>query len=392
MPSLLVSLMFPACCRINVREVSGGTAAAPPSRASLNQGITIMLRNSRILIVDDVVDNIRVAMNILKEGNYQFSFASTGAEALRLIEQEPQSFDLILLDIMMPNLNGYEVCQQLKANPAIREIPVIFLTAKVDVDSVTKGFDLGGVDYITKPFHANELLVRVKTHLELYHAKQLLLKHNLDLSAKANFEKVRLLSELEDSQKEMIFILAELMESTSDETGKHIKRVAENSALLAKYHPCLNEEDMEILYHASPMHDIGKMTIPLEILHKAGRYTEEEFVMMKHHTSNAYQLLSHSNRKLIKAAAIIAHEHHEKWNGKGYPRGLKGPEIHIYGRIVALADVFDALTHKRHYKEAWDIDTAVNYIIEHRETQFDPELVDIFQAHLDEFIAITQSK
>jgi putative two-component system response regulator len=149
---------------------------------------------------------------------------------------------------------------------------------------------------------------------------------------------------------------------------------------------------MEILYHASPMHDIGKMTIPLEILHKAGRYTEEEFVIMKQHTSNAHQLLSHSNRKLIKAAAIIAHEHHEKWKGKGYPRGLKGAEIHIYGRIVALADVFDALTHKRHYKDAWDIDTAVNYILEHRETQFDPELVDIFHAHLDEFIAIAQSK
>lgn len=351
-----------------------------------------MLKNSRILIVDDVVDNIRVAMNILKEGNYEFSFANNGIEALRLITQEPDSFDLILLDIMMPNLNGFEVCQQLKTNPNTREIPVIFLTAKVDVDSISKGFELGGVDYITKPFHANELLARVKTHLDLFHAKQLLVKHNLDLKNKASFEKVRLLSELEENQKEMIFILTELMESTSDETGKHIKRVAENSALLAKYHPCLNEEDMEILYHASPMHDIGKMTIPLEILHKAGRYTEEEFVIMKNHTSNAYQLLSHSNRKLIKAAAIIAHEHHEKWNGKGYPRGLKGAEIHIYGRIVALADVFDALTHKRHYKDAWDIDTAVNYILEHRETQFDPELVDIFQAHLDEFIAIAQSK
>ncbi|MBS4051416.1 MAG: response regulator [Methylomonas sp.] len=351
-----------------------------------------MLKNSRILIVDDVVDNIRVAMNILKEGNYEFTFANDGTEALRLIAQEPDSFDLILLDIMMPNLNGFEVCQKLKETPATRDVPIIFLTAKVDVDSITRGFDLGGVDYITKPFHASELLARVKTHLELYHARQVLIKHNLDLTTKASFEKVRLLSELEDNQKEMIFILAELMESTSDETGKHIKRVAENSALLAKYHPCLTEEDMEILYHASPMHDIGKMTIPLEILHKAGRYTEEEFVTMKQHTSNAYQLLSHSNRKLIKAAAIIAHEHHEKWNGKGYPRGLKGAEIHIYGRIVALADVFDALTHKRHYKDAWDIDSAVNYIIEHRETQFDPELVDIFQTHLDEFIAIAQSK
>lgn len=351
-----------------------------------------MIHNSRILIVDDVVDNIRVAMNILKEDNYDFSFAHNGNEALRLIFDEHEVFDLILLDIMMPGMNGFDVCQKLKASPQTCDIPVVFLTAKVDVDSVTKGFQLGGVDYITKPFHANELLVRVKTHLDLYQAKELLKKHNIDLKTKAKFEMIRLLSELEDSQKEMIFILTELMEATSDETGKHIKRVAETSALLARYHPVLTNEDAETLYHASPMHDIGKMTIPMEILHKESRYTEDEFLMMKRHTSNAYELLSHSDRKLIKAAAIIAHEHHEKWNGKGYPRGLKGTEIHIYGRIVALADVFDALTHKRHYKEAWEIDQAVQYILDHRETQFDPELVDIFQTHLAEFVAIATSR
>jgi len=351
-----------------------------------------MVRNSRILIVDDVVDNIRVAMNILKEENYEFSFAQNGGEALRLIFEVGESFDLILLDIMMPGLNGFEVCKKLKENPTTQEIPIIFLTAKVDVDSITQGFSMGAVDYITKPFHAAELLSRVATHLELYHSRELLLKHNINLKAKAKHEKNRLLSELEDSQKEMIFILAELMEATSDETGKHIKRVAETSALLAKYHPCLNDEDVDLLYHASPMHDIGKMTIPLEILHKPGRYSEDEFSLMKKHTINAYSLLSHSDRKLIKAAAIIAHEHHEKWNGTGYPRGLKGPDIHIYGRIVALADVFDALTHKRHYKEAWKIEDAVAYVLDHRETQFDPELVDIFQEHLDEFIAIAISQ
>jgi putative two-component system response regulator len=351
-----------------------------------------MKKYNRILIVDDVVDNIRVAMNILKEDNYDLSFAHDGADALRLVGEDPQHFDLILLDIMMPGINGFEVCQKFKENAATREIPVIFLTARVDVDSVSQGFHVGGVDYITKPFHANELLARVKTHLELYQARQLLKIHSVELKTKAKFERVRLLSELEDSQKEMIFILTELMEATSDETGKHIRRVAESSALMAKYHPCLTEEDMEILYYASPMHDIGKMTVPLDILHKAGRYSEDEFNIMKQHTTNAYALLSNSDRKLIKAAAIIAHEHHEKWNGKGYPRGLEATNIHIYGRIVALTDVFDALTHKRHYKDAWNIDEAVNYILEHRETQFDPELVDIFQAHLDEFIAIAQTQ
>ncbi len=351
----------------------------------------MIINSSRILIVDDVIDNIRVAMNILKEDGYEFSFAHNGSEALRLISADTEAFDLILLDIMMPGVNGFEVCGKLKENAKTADIPIIFLTAKVDVDAITKGFELGGVDYITKPFHANELLARVKTHLELFQAKQLLKQHNLYLKTKVTFERRRLLSELEDSQKEMIFILAELMEATSDETGKHIKRIAESSALMAKYHPALSEDDEDTLYHASPMHDIGKMTIPGEILHKPGLYTEDEFCIMKKHTSNAYALLSGSERKLIKAAAIIAHEHHEKWNGNGYPRGLKGSEIHIYGRIVALVDVFDALTHKRQYKEAWAIDDAVKYIIDHRETQFDPELVDIFETHLDEFIAIAKS-
>jgi putative two-component system response regulator len=350
-----------------------------------------MIKNSRILIVDDVIDNIRVAMTILKEDGYEFSFAHNGSEALRLISADTGAFDLILLDIMMPGVNGFEVCGKLKENANTEDIPIIFLTAKIDVDAISRGFELGGIDYITKPFHANELLARVKTHLELSQAKQLLKQHNLYLKTKVTFERQRLLSELEDSQKEMIFILAELMEATSDETGKHIKRIAESSALMAKYHPALNEDDAETLYHASPMHDIGKMTIPAEILQKPGLYTEEEFCIMKQHTSNAHALLSRSERKLIKAAAIIAHEHHEKWNGNGYPRGLKGSEIHIYGRIVALVDVFDALTHKRQYKEAWAIDDSVKYIIDHRETQFDPELVDIFETHLDEFIAIAKS-
>ncbi len=347
-----------------------------------------MTTNSRILIVDDVVDNIRVAMNILKEDGYEFSFAHSGEEALRLIADDTEAFDLVLLDIMMPGVNGYDVCQSLKQISSTADIPVVFLTAKADVDALTKGFEMGGIDYITKPFHANELLARAKTHIELYQAKKILKKHNLYLQYKTKHERERLLTELENSQKEMIFMLAELMEATSDETGEHIKRVAEFSSLMAEYHPTLTSEDAETLYHASPMHDIGKMTIAPEILHKPGPLTEEEFVAMKQHTSNAFTLLSRSDRKLMQAAAIIAHEHHEKWNGKGYPRGLKGADIHIYGRIVALADVFDALTHKRKYKDAWSIDDAVNYIIEHRGIQFDPELIDIFQTRLYEFIGI----
>ncbi len=347
-----------------------------------------MDKQPHILIIDDIVDNIQVAMNILKEDQYDFSFATQGHEALELLQQGLVNFDLILLDIMMPGIDGFEVCRIIKETPEQRDIPVIFLTAKVDVDAISKGFSLGAVDYITKPFHANELLARVRTHIDLYQAKKSLEEFNLALENKVNFVQKRLLSELEDTQKQMIWMLTELMESTSDETGKHIRRVAELSSLFAHYHPSLNEEDCDNLYHASPMHDIGKMTISHEILSKPGKLSEDEFQAMKAHTTNAHNLLCCSERKLIKAAAIIAHEHHEKWNGEGYPRKLKGSDIHIYGRIVALADVFDALTHARCYKEAWDMNAVLDYIEEHKGTQFDPELVDILFENIDEFKAI----
>ncbi len=345
---------------------------------------------AHILIIDDLVDNIQVAMNILREDSYNFSFATQGNEALSLLEDPNKHFDLILLDIMMPGIDGFEVCKRIKENPRIHDIPVIFLTAKVDVDSISKGFALGAVDYIAKPFSSAELLARVQTHVQLYQARKLLQHNNIYLKNKVEYEQVRLLTELEDNQKEMIFLLTELMEFTSDETGKHVRRISETSALLAHYHPSLHDEDVEIIRYASPMHDIGKMTVPTEILHKHGRYSEDEFNKMKLHTTNAYNMLCRSERKFIKAAAIIAHEHHEKWNGKGYPQQLKGGNIHIYGRIVALADVFDALTHSRCYKPAWHINDAAQYIVDHRATQFDPELVDIFVDHLDEFKAIAQ--
>ena len=342
----------------------------------------------KILIVDDVIENIQVAMNILKEDSYEFSYAKSGEEALSLLNDN--TFDLILLDIMMPGIDGYEVCQTIKKDPLYSDIPIIFLTAKSDSDSMSKGFEVGGLDYIVKPFHANELLARVKTHLDLYRAKKILKNNNLTLQTKLKMQKERIATELEKSQKEMIFVLTELVESVSDETGKHIHRVAECSRLLAHYHPSISEEDANVIFHASPMHDIGKMAIPYDILHKNGALTEEEFNIMKTHTTIAHTYLKHPNRKIMKAADIIAYEHHEKWNGTGYPRALKGEDIHIFGRIVAIADVFDALTHKRVYKEAWSIHDAIDYIKERSGTQFDPKLVEIFEANLDEFISIAK--
>jgi len=341
-----------------------------------------------VLIVDDIVDNIQVAMNILKEENYEFSFAKDGNAALEIMKKN--QFDLVLLDIMMPGIDGYEVCKRMKADEDLIDIPVIFLTAKADADSMAIGFEVGGVDYITKPFHANELLARVKTHLELYKAKQVLKANNLSMQVKMDMEKKRILTELEKNQKEMIFVLAEMIESVSDETGRHIRRVSEYSRLLAHYHPAISEAEANIIYDAAPMHDVGKMAIPHEILHKKGPLTEEEFEVMKTHTTRAHQYLKIPSRKIMQAADIIAYQHHEKWNGRGYPRVLKGEDIHIYARIVALADVFDALTHKRVYKEAWSISDAIDYIIDHSGTQFDPFLIEIFQEHIDEFISISK--
>ena len=349
-----------------------------------------MDRSPHLLIIDDIADNIQVAMSILKENHYEFSFALSGAEGLDVARRTADRLDLILLDIMMPELDGYSVCQQLKADPLTRDIPVIFLTARVDVDSVTRGFEVGGVDYLSKPFHAEELLARVRTHLQLYRARQLLQRHNLSLEHKLAFVRERFLTELESSQREMIFLLTELMEANSDETGKHIRRLSEIAALLASLHPSLSAEDAEILRYASPMHDIGKMTIPHEILHKPGPLNEAEFAIMQTHASNGHQLLKNSSRRLLNAAAIIAHQHHEKWDGSGYPQGLKGNDIHIYSRIVALADVFDALTHKRCYKDAWPPLEALAFIQAQRGRHFDPQLVDLFSNHFQLFCGICE--
>jgi len=342
-----------------------------------------------ILIVDDITDNIQVAMNILREQNYQFSFASNGKEALQLVSQH--RFDLILLDVMMPGIDGFAVCKQIKSEPAFTEIPIIFLTARTDIDSIAKGFKIGAVDYITKPFHAEELIARVTNHLELYASKQLLKFNNLSLATKVENKEKRIAEEIYQFQTDMVTVLTALMEATSDETGKHIRRVAKFSRLLAYYHPEVTDEDAEVIFYAAPMHDIGKIALPNGILSKPSRLTEEEFLTMQTHTTKAHEFLKHSDRIIMKAADIIALQHHEKWNGKGYPNGLKGKDIHLYGRIVAIADVFDALTHKREYKDVWTVEESVNYIKERRGKQFDPELVNIFVEHLDEFIAINES-
>lgn len=347
-----------------------------------------MNMTNQILIVDDVLDNIQVAMNILQEDGYDLAFARGGKEALELLEFEET--DLILLDIMMPELDGYEVCKRLKENEKTRSIPIIFLTAKVDVDSITKGFELGAVDYVTKPFHANELMARVKTHLQLANANRELKQLNTALQVKSELEHKRLSIEIDDTQKEVIKMLTSLMEVFSDETSKHITRVAEYSRLLGQYYG-LSNDDLQLIHAAAPMHDIGKIAIDSMLLHKAGKLNEQEFQIIKDHPVYGYKILQNSQRKILKAACIIAHQHHEKWDGTGYPQGLKGEDIHIYGRIVAFADVFDALINSRVYKSAWSIEKICDYVHAQSGKHFDPRLVGIFLENYLQFVAINQA-
>ncbi len=343
-----------------------------------------------ILIVDDVSENIKVAINILQRDEYNFSFALSGEQAIEVLKTK--RFDLILLDIMMPGIDGFKVCKIIKNSPSIKDTPVIFVTAKVDIESIEEGFRLGAVDYVTKPFHAIELKSRVENHLELYRAKKQLKANNISLFNTIKDNKEKHFTELELAQKEIIYILSDIMESGSSETASHVKRVAHIAKLLATLDGTLDEEEINIVFLAAPLHDIGKILINNEILHKPGRLSDEEFTAMKEHAEYARNILSKSKTKLIKVASIIAHQHHENYDGTGYPRGLYGDNIHIYGRIVAIADVLDALTHERSYKSAWTFDEAAKHIIDLSGTKFDPILIGLFKENLEKFRKIIESE
>jgi len=334
-----------------------------------------------ILIVDDTELNVNTLMDLLDD-KYDILAALDGEDALEIVEEE-DCIDLILLDIMMPGIDGYEVCKRLKNNPKTNDIPVIFITAKTDDQSIEKAYDIGGVDYITKPFRAREVLSRINNHLALSEQS-----HLLEQKVKEKTKELHELNkELEDTQREVVFTMGAIGERRSKETGNHVKRVAQYSYILAiKYG--LPENEAQMLKEASPMHDIGKVAIPDAILNKPARFTPEEFEIMKEHASLGYEMLEHSHRALLKMAAIVAYQHHEKWDGTGYPQGLSGEDIHIYGRITALADVFDALGSDRIYKPAWDDEKIFNLFKEERGKHFDPKLVDIFFENLDQFLEV----
>lgn len=341
------------------------------------------LKKPLILIVDDAPKNVQVIGRILYDKYYNVSIASSGKQALELVKNDRP--DLILLDIQMPEMDGLEVCRVLKSSELTSKIPVIFLTAKADTDDILKGFEIGAVDYITKPFQALELLARVKTHVE-----NKKLKENLEELVDARTAELRTaLKKIELSQLDLVDRLGRAAEFRDNETGMHVKRMSHYSVILGEAAK-LENASLTMLLSASMMHDVGKIGIPDNILLKPGKLTSEEFEIMKTHTVIGAELLSDSGSELIRMAEKIALSHHEKWNGTGYPNGLRGEEIPLEARIVAIVDVFDALTSERPYKKAWSIEDAVSLIQKEKGQHFDPTLVELFIKQLPVILEVKE--
>ncbi len=335
----------------------------------------------KILIVDDTPANIDVLGKTLEEEGYEISAAPTGEIALEIADNFCP--DLILLDIMMPGIDGFETCNRLKENPITKDIAVIFISALNDTDQICKGFDHGGMDYITKPFRREEVLARVRTHIKLRTLLKQQEKQNQILEQKVQDRT----KELRDTRLEVINRLGLAGEYRDNETGMHVVRMSQFSARLG-LEAGMSIEESELLLQASPMHDIGKIGIPDSILLKPGKLDPKEREIMNTHVDIGAEILSGNDSSLMQMAKAVALHHHEKWDGSGYPKGLKGKEISFEGRIVAICDVFDALTSERPYKKAWTIENAMEFLEEKKGTHFQPDLVDKFKIILPEVIEI----
>ncbi len=339
------------------------------------------LTDAKVLVVDDTETNIDIIVDTLGD-LYDLSVAMNGKSALELIEKDPP--DIILLDIMMPEMNGYQVLEEIKNRGY--SIPVIFITAMDELEAKTRGFEIGAVDYITKPFQPLEVTARVKTHLSLKLAKDSLENQNELLEQKV-IERTR---QLQTTQDVTIQSLSALAETRDNETGNHIIRTQNYLELLAvelrkteKYALFMTEATINLLKKSAPLHDIGKVGIPDRILLKPGKLEDDEFEIMKKHTIYGYEALLKAEKQLgtntfLHHARELAYSHHEKWNGSGYPRGLRGDDIPIEGRLMAVADVYDALISKRVYKPPFTHTKAVNIIVEGKGNHFDPDIVDAF--------------
>ena len=350
-----------------------------------------------VLVVDDTPDNLSLMGGLLRD-HYHVKVANQGEKALKIAQGE-QPPDLILLDIMMPGMDGYEVCRRLKANLHTRDIPVIFLTARADMEDERLGLALGAVDYITKPISPPILLARVATHLALKASADFL----RDKSAYLEREVALRTLEVQAIQDVTIMAMTSLAETRDNETGNHIRRTQLYVKALAEHlrdHPrfahVLTDRMVDLLYKSAPLHDIGKIGIPDAILLKPGKLTVQEFEIMKTHTTLGRNAIEEAERRLgmrvafLSVSKEIAYSHQEKWDGSGYPEGLKGDAIPVSARLMAVADVYDALISKRVYKPAFPHEQACATIVKGRGTHFDPDMVDAFVEIAQDFLRISQ--
>ncbi len=354
-----------------------------------------LLEKQTVLIVDDTADNLAL-MSLLLKDVYKVKVANSGEKALKVARGD-SPLDLILLDIMMPGLSGYEVCGELKADPATRDIPVIFLTAMTATEDEKRGLELGAVDYITKPISPPIVLARVATHLQIKAAADFLKDKNEYLES----EVARRTRELSAIQDVTILAMASLAETRDSDTGNHIRRtqfylkaIAERLQDHPRFRHFLDPQTIDLLFKSAPLHDIGKVGIPDHILLKPGRLEPAEYEVMKTHTTLGRDAIQHAEDRLgmevdfLRFAKEIAYFHQERWDGSGYPDGLSGDDIPIPARLMAVADVYDALVSRRVYKGAMPHERAVEIVLAGRGTHFDPDVVDAFVAMGDEIRAI----
>lgn len=364
------------------------------------------LDRKTILIVDDVSENLMLLGELL-QSKYRVRAANSGTRALQVVASDPRP-DLILLDVMMPDMDGYDVIRTLKAQQETRDIPVIFITAMTASADEEYGLELGAVDYITKPFSPAIVQARVRAQLDLKTARDRLANQNQWLE----HEVVRRMDENQRIRDLSVQALACLAEVRDKETGRHIVRTQSYVTLLAnelrqhpRFAPALEKGRLEDIVRAAPLHDIGKIGIPDVILLKPGPLTDDEYEVMKTHSaigskaiqSAIEQTVSASGSEevrgafdFLEAACEIARSHHEKWDGSGYPDGLSGDDIPVSARLMALADVFDALSCSRVYKAAYSMEETVKIIIEGRGTHFDPDVVDAFVACREQFMVVAK--
>jgi putative two-component system response regulator len=357
-----------------------------------------VFKNATVLVVDDTPDNLILACAILKP-LYRVKVANCGELALKIALSDTPP-DLILLDVVMPEMDGYEVCRRLKSNPVSADIPILFLTAKTELADEEFGLELGAVDYIAKPISPSILSARVKAHLGLKRMRDFLKDQNHFLEAEVK----RRVCEIVAVQDVTVHALASLAETRDSDTGNHLRRTKFYVRLLAehlRHHPRFqhfldHEQVIETLFKSAPLHDIGKVGVPDRILLKPGRLEPDEFEIMKTHTTLGYEAIHQAEVDLgadlpfLRQAKEIALYHQEKWDGSGYPEGLKGDEIPISARLMAVADVYDALVSRRVYKEPMEHQQAREIMLKGRGSHFDPDILDAFVTLEPQFLDIAR--